>query len=110
MSDVDIGMKSLQYSGGAAAICGFSGYFAARQIAKAFLEESTAHNRAMMIGAVGVMAVFWASVYACFVIYRASVRTKMFAVIALLISLGGGYGAWTIGWQKGGAPETIKAL
>jgi hypothetical protein len=110
MSDADIGMRSLQYSGGAAAICGFCGYFAARQLSKAFLEESTANNRAMIIGAIGVIAVMWATVYAMFVIYRASMRTKMFAMLALLISLGGGYGAWTVGWKKGGDPQAIKAL
>jgi hypothetical protein len=110
MSDADIGMRSLQYSGAAAAICGFSGYFAARQLSKMFIEESTANNRAMIIGAVGVVAVVWATVYAMFVIYRASMRSKMFALLALLISLGGGYGAWTIGWKKGGDPQAIKAL
>jgi hypothetical protein len=110
MSDVDIGMRSLQYSGGAAAICGFCGYFAARQLSKAFLEESTANNRAMIIGAIGIVAVMWATIYAVFVIYRASMRTKMFALVAVLISLGGGYGAWTVGWKKGGDPQTIKAL
>lgn len=110
MSDVDIGMRSLQYSGGAAAICGFCGYFAARQLSKAFLEESAANNRAMIIGAIGFIAVIWATVYAMFVIYRASMRTKMFAMLALLISLGGGYGAWTLGWKKGGDPQAIRAL
>jgi hypothetical protein len=111
MSDVDIGMRSLQLSGGAAAICGFCGYFAARQLTKPFIEESSgATNRAMIIGAIGIIAVMWATVYAMFVIYRASMRTKMFAVIALLVSLGGGYGGWTVGWKKGGAPDTIKGL
>lgn len=110
MSDVDIGMRSLQYSGAAAALCGLCGYFVARQLAKAFIEESTANNRAMIIGAIGIVAVMWATVYAVFVIYRASTRTKMFAVLALLISLGGGYGAWTVGWKKGGDPTAMKTL
>jgi hypothetical protein len=110
MSDVEVGFRSLQLSGGAAALCGFCGYFAAKQLTKPFLEESTANNRAMLIGAVGIVAVMWATVYAMFVIYKASTRTKMFAVIALLISLGGGYAAWTVGWKKGGDPQTIKAL
>ena len=110
MSDVDIGMKSLQYSGAAAALNGFCGYFAARQLTNFFIEESTAHNRALIIGSVGFLAIAWATVYACFVVYRASMRTKMFAMIALLISLGGGFGAWTIGWKKGGDPQTIKAM
>ena len=108
MSDVDIGMRSLQYSGGAAAIAGVCGYFAARQLTKVLLAESTANNRVLIIGSIGFMAIAWATVYACFVIYRASMRTKMFAVMALLISLGGGYGAWTLGWKKGGDPQTIK--
>jgi hypothetical protein len=108
MSDVSIGMRSLQYSGGAAALCGFCGYFAARQLTKVLLAESTADNRVLIIGSIGFLAVAWATIYACFVIYRASMRTKMFAMIALLISLGGGYGAWTLGWKKGGDPQTIK--
>ena len=110
MSDVDIGMKSLQYAGGAAAMNGFCGYFTARQLTNLFIEESTAHNRALIIGSIGFLAIAWATVYACFVIYRASVRTKMFALIALMISLGGGFGAWTVGWKKGGDPQTIKAI
>lgn len=110
MSDVDIGMRSLQYSGGAAALCGVCGYFAAKQLSKPFIEASTANNRAMIIGAIGIIAVMWATVYAMFVIYRASMRTKMFAMIALLISLGGGYGGWAVGWKKGGDPQMVKAL
>jgi hypothetical protein len=64
----------------------------------------------MLWTGVGVAAVVLATVYAMFVIYRASMRTKMFAMIALFISLGGSYAGWTVGWKKGGDPQAMNAL
>lgn len=110
MSDVEAGFRSLQLSAGAAAVCGFCGYVAAKQLGKPFVEEATRENRAMIVTAIGVAVVVLSAVYAMFVIYRASMRTKMFAMIALLISLVGGYGGWTVGWRKGGDPVAVRAL
>jgi len=110
VSDVEVGFRSLQISAGAAAICGFCGYFAAKQLTKPFIEETTRDHRVMIISGIGFGVVALSAVYAMFVIYRASMRTKMFAMIALLISLGASYGTWTIGWKKGGDPQAMKVL
>jgi hypothetical protein len=110
MSDVEAGFRSLQLSGAAAAICGFCGYFAARQLEKPFVEEAVRQNRAMWIGGIGMAAVAFATLYAMFVIYRGSMRTKMFAILALVVSLGGSYSGWTIGWKRGGNPTALNAL
>jgi hypothetical protein len=110
VSDVEAGFRSLQLSAGAAAICGFCGYFAAKQLTKPFIEESTRDNRVMIISGIGMAVVALSAFYAMFVIYRASMRTKMFAMVALLISLGGSYGGWTVGWKKGGDPTPLKVL
>ena len=109
-SDVEAGMRSIQLSVAAMAASGFCAYFAAKQLTNPYIEESSASNRALVIGGIGIAAVVLSAVYAMFIIYRGSMRTKMFAMMALLVSLGGGYGGYAIGWKKGGAPTVVKAF
>jgi len=109
-TDIEAGFRSLQLAAGASAICGFCGYFAAKQLSKPFVEETVREHRAMIFTVIGIGAVVIATVYSFFVVYKASMRTKMFAMIAVLIALGGSYGGWTIGWKKGGDPTAMKVL
>lgn len=109
-SDVETGFRALQVSTGAAAICSMCGYFAAKQLSNPYLEDSTRDNRAMLISGLGITVVVVASVYSMFILYRGSARTKMLAMIALLISFGGSYAGWTIGWKRGGDPVVVRAI
>jgi hypothetical protein len=106
-SDVEYGFRSLQVSIGASVLCGLCGYLAAKQLSRPFGEDS---NKPMIFTIVGFGFVIISAVYAMFMIYRGSARTKMFALLALVISLAGSYGTWTVGWKKGGDPTAMKVF
>jgi len=106
-TDAAYGLRSIQVSSGAAAACGFCGYFAAKALTNAILLED-GEKRATTFTIIGFGVVAVSAVYAMFMIYKGSPRTKMLAALALAISLGGGYGGWTLGWKKGGNPTAIN--
>ena len=106
MSDAAYGLRSLQVSGAAAAACAFCGYLAAKQLDKPFVADEIRQRGAMIYMGIAVLVVLGAVL----MLYRGSPRTKLLAMLALLIAFGGSYGGWTLGWKKGGDPIAIRAL
>ncbi len=110
MSDAEHGIRALQVSGIASAACGFLGYFAAKQLDKPFVDDETRQRGALIFTGLAVLVVLVAAIYAAFLVYRASPRTKMIALLALVVSFGGSYGGWTLGWKKAGDPSAVRAF
>ena len=99
MSDAAYGLRSLQVSGAAAAACAFCGYLAAKQLDKPFVADEIRQRGAMIYMGIAVLVVLGAAVYAMLMLYRGTPRTKLLAMLALLIAFGGSYGGWTLGWK-----------
>lgn len=110
MSDAEHGFRSLQASFAAAVACGACGYFAAKQLTKPFVEEEARQRGALLFTGLGVFIVGVAALYALLIVYRATPRTKMLALLALLLAFGGSYAGWTLGWTKGGNPSAVRAF
>lgn len=109
-SDAEYGLRAIKFSAIAAVACSAFGYLAAKQLLKPFAQEAARHRGAMLFTGLALGAVLLAGVYSMFMLYRGSARTKLLAMMALVIAFGGSYGGWTLGWMKAGNPSAIKAF